>query len=96
MVYLLHFNTPVGNANHKASHYIGYCRTNDQLSDRLAQHRAGAGARITAHLCQTQHSDFLLARTWPNQPRTEERRLKRYHKSAQLCPICKQEKKNQP
>jgi predicted GIY-YIG superfamily endonuclease len=40
-VYLAHFST----ALHHARHYLGFCT---DLAQRMAQHRAGSGARLMA------------------------------------------------
>lgn len=47
-VYFLEFDTPLGNLNNKraqAKFYIGWT---DDVDARLAEHRAGRGAKITA------------------------------------------------
>ncbi len=84
MVYLLHFNAPFKHARH----YIGYCGENG-LDNRLKEHRTGQGARLIA-VIEDAGIDFVLARTWPRAGRDEERRLKKYHKGSQHCPLCKQ------
>ena len=79
-VYLLHFETPY----HHAQHYLG---STDNLDARLAEHRAGRGARLT-QVIKNAGISFSLARTWSG-GREQERRLKRWKKSGDLCPICK-------
>ena len=81
--YLIHFDRPLGHAQH----YLGYAR---DVSARLADHRAGYGARLMQVVAE-QGITWRLARTWPQGDRTLERRLKRWHKSCQLCPICREE-----
>lgn len=86
-VYLLHFDQPY----HHARHYLG--SAND-LEERLRQHQAGTGARLT-QVIREHEIGFILARTlrpaqgklW-NGGRDEERTLKRRHNSPKLCPIC--------
>ena len=84
--YLLHFNGKLGNPTNPramAGHYLG---TADDLDARLAEHRKGQGARITAAAVQ-RGIDFTVARTWPG-GRTVERRLKRRKAGPRLCPKC--------
>ena len=83
-VYLLHFDSPLGGPTHYARHYIGWAK---RLDARLAHHRAGTGAAITARFTQ-RGIDFQVARTWPNADRTQERRLKRQKHAARYCPLC--------
>ncbi len=82
MVYLLHFSKPYKHA----AHYIGYCR-DDRLLDRLAEHDAGHGARLI-EVIKAAGISFACVRTWPG-TRQDERRLKNWHKAAQLCPVCR-------
>jgi len=42
-VYLLHFSAPISPA-HTCQHYLGYAEDVDR---RIAEHRAGTGARLT-------------------------------------------------
>lgn len=83
VVYLLHFETPIGGPRHFARHYLG---TALDLDARLAEHRAGIAAAITAH-CVSIGVSFVVARTWPGGRRLE-RRLKRQKKGPRLCPLC--------
>lgn len=78
-VYLLHFNEPY----HHARHYLGSA---DDLNERLRQHEAGTGARLT-QVIREHEIGFTLARTWDG-GRSEERKLKRRHNSPKLCPLC--------
>jgi predicted GIY-YIG superfamily endonuclease len=78
-VYLLHFNEPY----HHARHYLGSA---SDLDERLRQHEAGTGARLT-QVIREHDIGFTLARTWDG-GRNEERKLKRWHNSPKLCPIC--------
>jgi predicted GIY-YIG superfamily endonuclease len=77
---LLHFDTPYRHARH----YLGYAA---DLDVRLAQHRAGRGARLVEVITEAGIS-FTLARTWEGD-RTMERRLKNRHASPRLCPLCR-------
>jgi hypothetical protein len=80
-VYLLHFHAPFGHARH----YLGWA-AHGHLADRLAEHAAGRGARLT----QVVHAagiGWTLARTWPG-TRWKERSLKRQGGSSRRCPVC--------
>lgn len=85
--YLLHFDRPVGNDRHQASHYLGYA-PDRTLRQRIAAHRAGDGAAITRY-ATGQGIALELVRTWPGLTRQDERRLKRQHHHARLCPVCR-------
>ncbi len=78
-VYLLHFIEPYRHAKH----YLGVA---DDLSARLAQHRAGTGARLTQVVREAGIS-WVVARTWRGGRRLEHK-LKGYHSGVRLCPIC--------
>jgi predicted GIY-YIG superfamily endonuclease len=86
VVYLIHFDEPFQHARH----YLGYTKN---LDTRLAAHRAGSGARLMKVISE-QGISWQLARTWRGN-RTLERRLKNWHNSAQLCPICRRYKREQ-
>ena len=67
VVYLLHFDQPIGNlANPRAQaqHYLGHA---DRLDRRALQHLTGRGAKITQAL-HRQGISFVIARTWPGSP----------------------------
>lgn len=85
-VYLLHFNTPLGNDKHHAQHYIGSCKV---LRNRMAEHKSGSGARITKVLIERGGS-FILARKWHG-TRLFERYLKSRKDTRKMCPICNPE-----
>jgi predicted GIY-YIG superfamily endonuclease len=78
--YLLHFERPYRHARH----YLGYA---SDLDARLAEHRAGRGARLIQVIIRA-GIDFTLARTWEGD-RALERQLKRRHASPRLCPLCR-------
>lgn len=52
IVYMLQFDTPLGNDKHRAHYYLGYCKAR-RLDERIAEHKSGYGARITAALAVT-------------------------------------------
>jgi predicted GIY-YIG superfamily endonuclease len=78
-VYLIHFDK----AFKHARHYLG--KTAD-LRQRLADHRAGKGARLLAVLKQ-KGIGWRVVRTWERADKGLERRLKSLHR-AELCPRC--------
>jgi len=78
-VYLLHFRTPYKHAKH----YLGYA---SRLDVRLAQHKAGNGARLMEVIHDAGIS-FVVARTWEG-GRDLERKLKGHHSGVKLCPLC--------
>jgi len=80
MIYLLHFNRRY----HHAGHYLGFT---DNLTARLAAHRAGNGARLVEVVTAAGIS-FVLARVWEGD-RHMERKLHRRKASPRMCPICR-------
>jgi predicted GIY-YIG superfamily endonuclease len=90
-VYLIHFDEPLGdpdNPRGQARHYLGYA---DDLEARLERHRQGNGARIM-EVVKERGISWRLARTWQGD-RTLERKLKNWHNSPKLCPLCQKEQK---
>ena len=84
VVYLVHFTEPYRHARH----YTGW--TVD-LDARLAEHRAGRGARLLQVIAQAGIA-WTLARTWEG-TRQRERQLKRQGGASRRCPICRAERK---
>jgi predicted GIY-YIG superfamily endonuclease len=86
VVYLLHFDQPIGDptkVHGQASHYLGYA---DRLDRRLEQHFTGKGAKITQAVVKAGIS-MQLAQTWHGS-RWFERKLKNRKNAKRLCPIC--------
>jgi len=79
-VYLIHFETKYRHAGH----YLGY---SNHIMDRLAAHATGNGARLMEVIADA-GIGWTLARTWRGNWALESR-LKRWHGSVKLCPICK-------
>jgi len=79
-VYLLHFSRPY----HHAKHYLGIA---EDLEAQLEEHRSGNGARLMEVVTEA-GIGFVLARTWENQDRKVERKLKNRKEAPRLCPIC--------
>jgi predicted GIY-YIG superfamily endonuclease len=83
-VYLLHFKQKY----HHAGHYLG---ATGAIDARLHLHRHHGGARLMEVIHQA-GIDFDLARLWRvetwEESRGLERKLKAWHGSTKLCPIC--------
>ena len=86
-VYLVCFERAIGdpaNPRGSARHYLGWA---DDVDTRMAEHRAGRGARILA-ACVRQGVGFDVVRMWAGADRAFERRIKRHHNAWRLCPSC--------
>lgn len=84
-VYLLHFSDRLGNPQNPhamAQHYIGFAL---DPHERLAQHRAGQGAKITAAAVQRGITFEMFC--WPA-PLGFEKTLKGFKRAPCFCPIC--------
>lgn len=87
MVYLIHFDRPIGdigNPRGQAQHYIG---CTDNLARRLREHRNGYGARIMQAVAK-RGIEWKVSRTWVGGWKVE-RKLKDQHNAPRLCPICR-------
>ena len=78
-VYLIHFNKPYRHARH----YLGFT---ENLDKRITDHLCGMGARLMEVVTDAK-IDWKVSRTWQGD-RKLERRLKRWHNAALLCPLC--------
>lgn len=78
-VYLLHFERPYKHARH----YLGSC---NNLARRLAEHKRGAGARLTA-VVQAAGISWQCVRTWRG-GRQRERQIKKQGGLSRVCPVC--------
>jgi hypothetical protein len=86
VIYLLHFDRPIGdvaNPRGYAGHYTGWTL---DLPGRLQDHAAGRGARLMEVVGEA-GIGWQLARIWPG-TRTRERSLKRSGGAARRCPVC--------
>lgn len=86
-IYLLHFSEPYQHAQH----YLGFVDTDrhsfeEALESRLEFHRKGRGSRLLRAVSKA-GIDWVVARTWKDGTRTDERRLKG-RSNTRLCPIC--------
>ena len=86
VVYLLHFEAPLGDASNpraQAQHYLGSAV---DLEARLEEHHRGTGARIM-QVVEERRISWRVVRTWEGD-RQLERRLKRRKNAPRLCPMC--------
>lgn len=81
MIYLLHFERPLRGG---AQHYVG--TTSRPVEARLAEHRAGRGARLTKRAAK-EGVGMVVAGTWPGSRALELRMSRGGHLRA-LCSIC--------
>jgi len=82
MLYLLHFDKPLGFARH----YLGCCAEN-RLQARLREHATGQGARLTAR-ASAGGVTMYLARVFPEMSYEQEKRYKVASHFDKLCPLC--------
>lgn len=88
MIYLLHFDAPLGNERHSARHYLGFVEGDESAAlARLDEHRAGWGAKITA-AANRAGIRYDIARLMPGD-RKRERQIKNTHKLSAYCPVCR-------
>jgi hypothetical protein len=86
LVYLLHFDRPIGDTSNPrgfAAHYTGWTL---DLPARLQAHAAGRGARLMEVVGEA-GIGWQLARVWAG-TRTRERSLKGSGGAARRCPVC--------
>lgn len=84
-VYLFHFHRRLGNLRNpraQAQHYVGFA---EDLEARLAEHRAGRGAKIVAAAVE-RGIDFTIF-SWPACLAVE-KQIKRRKETRVFCPIC--------
>lgn len=78
-VYMLKFSEPIGSptkSHGTAQFYLGYC-ADGRVEERLAEHRAGRGAFITAAAVE-KGLELHLILVIPGATRTDERKLKNW------------------
>lgn len=80
-VYLIHFTEPYKHARH----YLGQ---SDDLSQRLAQHQRGDGARLM-QVVREAGIAWVVARTWQGGRSLEYKLKSRHNAPKELCPICR-------
>ena len=79
-LYLIHFDRK---SKSGAQHYIGATK---DLKQRLADHRAGRGAKLLRQLNRA-GIKYRVVRRWKNQRWANEKKLKALG-HASLCPVC--------
>lgn len=85
-VYLIHFEPGLHvTANRYARHYLGW--TEGPVTDRVSTHLNGRGSPLIAAVVRAGQTPELV-RTWPDQDRHFERRLKKQRNLPKLCPYC--------
>ena len=84
--YLLHFSGKLGNVENRRAMAQPSLGSAVDVAARLAEHRAGTGAKITAAAAR-RGIGMDVVRTWPG-GRGVERRLKRRKAGPRLCPRC--------
>ncbi len=82
-VYLAHFSTNL----HHARHYLGFAT---DLAQRMAQHRAGSGARLM-EVIRDAGIEWKLVRVWQGDRGLERRLKRRKNTPRRLCPVCRGE-----
>lgn len=80
-VYVLHLDPPYKHAGH----YVGWTATD--VKGRVQAHLAGRGSPLIRAAVRA-GATVEVADTMPGS-RALERRLKRWHKTSQFCPICR-------
>lgn len=80
-IYLLHLDP----AYKHARHYLGW--TAGDVEDRVFTHVAGRGSPLVRAAVQA-GSLVVVARTWDDSDRFEERRMKKTKNVPNYCPIC--------
>ena len=83
VIYLLHFDR----AHHHARHYLGWCHSYEGLDSRFTYHANGHGSRLLGAV-SSNGNGWRLARLWKG-TRSDERRLKNWKNTPQLCPVCR-------
>lgn len=82
-LYLIHFERPLAHARH----YLGFVEGIADLPARLAEHKAGRGARLLQVL-KERDIPWKVTRVWIVGDRTAERHLKDNAMAPRLCPCC--------
>jgi hypothetical protein len=86
IVYLLHFDEPIGDTGSKYGYAQHYTGSTPDLARRLAEHLRDSDVKIMAAV-RAAGIGWTLARTWPG-GRDRERQLKRQGGASRHCPLC--------
>jgi predicted GIY-YIG superfamily endonuclease len=84
-VYLIHFERPIG----KAQHYTGFTQNFER---RISQHRNGEGSELT-RLANEKGINWLVVRVWQDATLETEKSIKTMSTKI-TCPICRQKQKD--
>lgn len=84
-VYLLHFDSGVGNAKH----YLGW---SVNIGRRLLLHQQGKSRVALTREAAKRGIEMQVVRVWEQESRETERRLKNFKNSARMCPVCNPER----
>lgn len=88
-IYLLHFDPPYKHARH----YLGW--TSKTVEERVFAHLRGDGSPLVKAATRAGHG-IVIADTWEDTDRFEERRMKNTHRVPDFCPICNAEADSPP
>jgi predicted GIY-YIG superfamily endonuclease len=95
-VYVLEFERPLGdldNPHGSARYYVGFCDSDRELNDRLAEHRSGWGAAITRAANQ-KGIGYRVVALLRGGTRDDERRLKRRKEMPRLIAKLRRQQPN--
>lgn len=84
-LYLVHMDRKLAHSQH----YLGFCDKLDGIPSRINYHRNGRGSRFLKAAAEA-GIPFKVVRIWEIGSRNDDRRLKKWKKSRQLCPVCNQ------
>ena len=91
-VYVLHFDSPIGNQDNPlavAQHYTGWA---ENWLSRVTGHANGnSDAKIMAYTVGVARIGFRVAKIYTGVDRNFERALKRRGSARKYCPICRHE-----
>jgi hypothetical protein len=87
LVYLAHFDRPIGDISNPRGYAVHYTGWTLNLPVRLGEHAAGRGARLMQVVAE-QHIGWQVTRLWVGS-RARERSLKRQGGAARRCPVCR-------
>jgi predicted GIY-YIG superfamily endonuclease len=83
-IYFLKLSAPLGNENHRASHYIGWAKNLNSLQERINQHRTGSPHAAAFTRAAAQRGITFEVVLVVRGSRDDERRYKNRKKTAQV------------
>lgn len=93
VVYLIHFNYPLGNSRHAAWHYVGFTLN---YHGRMWSHRTGQSRAKIMRAIYERRIGWNVGKVWPGAGRDFERLLKRRGHYDRYCEICHERGKVPP